>query len=522
MLFNSAEYLLLFLPIVLLVFIWLARAGNTEAQISWLIVASIFFYASWNPVYMVLIISSLLVNFAVGRQLANTEPDRRRGWLIAGLSFNLGLLAYCKYAGFFIDNLNAIGRWLIPMPEIVLPLAISFFTFQQIAYLVDVARDECSEYRLRHYALFVLFFPQLIAGPIVHHREMMPQFEKLRLNRYLSKDLAVGLTIIAIGLFKKVVLADSLAGYADPLFAAADAGTPLSPIDSWIATFSFSFQIYFDFSGYSDMAIGSARLFGIRLPENFRSPYKASNIIEFWRHWHMTLSRFLRDYLYITLGGNRRGGGRRYTNLVATMLLGGLWHGAAWTYVVWGGLHGVFLCINHAWRKLCRDFQLEWLQSTPWLRPVYVLITFLAVSLAFTIFRASDLDSALAILQAGFGATFASTFTPTTDHPAALLKYAIIGSSLGEIFTSLGAAKGSYLSVYCLLAVSAGVCWLLPNTQRYMQDFGPVPGTGYGSTRAGFDLRRQPGWASSWLIALLLSLGLLSLSAVSEFIYFQF
>ncbi len=514
MLFNSAEYLLLFLPIVLVVFIRLARTGNTEAQISWLIVASIFFYGSWNPAYVGLIIISLVVNFAIGRQLANRVLYSRHGWLIAGLSFNLGLLAYFKYAGFFVDNLNAVGLWLIPMPEIVLPLAISFFTFQQIAYLVDVARDECSEYQFRHYALFVLFFPQLIAGPIVHHREMMPQFEKLRLDMYLSKDLAVGLTIIAIGLFKKVVLADSLAVYADPLFAAAGTGTPLAPIDAWIATFSFTFQIYFDFSGYSDMAIGSARLFGIRLPENFRSPYKANNIIEFWRHWHMTLSRFLRDYLYITLGGNRRGSGRRYGNLLVTMLLGGLWHGAAWTYVVWGGLHGVFLCINHAWHKLCRDFDLQWLQSAPWLRPFYVLITFLAVSLSFTIFRATDLDSGVAILQAGFGIT--------TDQPAALLKYAITSSSLGEIFTSLGVEKGSYLAVYCLLAISAGICWLLPNTQRFMQDFRPVLGTGYLSARTRFDLRWRPGWASSCLIAVLLSLGLLSLTSVSEFIYFQF
>ena len=282
MLFNSAAYLFLFLPIVLVIFIRLARTGNTEAQISWLILASIVFYGSWNPIYVGLILCSLLVNFGVGRQLASSAQQKRRMWLTAGVCFNIGLLAYFKYAGFFIDNLNAIGLWLIPLPDIVLPLAISFFTFQQIAYLVDVSRNECREYQLRHYALFVMFFPQLIAGPIVHHREMMPQFENLRPQQHLSTDLAVGFSIIAIGLFKKAVLADSLGIYADPLFEAAAAGKPLSPVEAWIATLSFSFQIYFDFSGYSDIAIGSARLFGIRLPENFRSPYKASNIIEFW------------------------------------------------------------------------------------------------------------------------------------------------------------------------------------------------------------------------------------------------
>jgi len=359
MLINSAEYLFLFLPVVLIVFIRLARSGSTETQISWLIAASVVFYGSWNPIYLILIICSLLVNYSVGRQLARSEGASRRWWLIAGVVFNLGLLAYFKYSGFFIDNLNAIGAWLIPLPSIVLPLAISFFTFQQIAYLVDVSRRECTEYQLRHYALFVMFFPQLIAGPIVHHKEMMPQFEKLRPRLKLSTDLAVGLTIIAIGLFKKAVLADSLGAVADPLCQASAAGSSRSTTDAWIATLSFSFQIYFDFSGYSDIAIGSARLFGIRLPENFRSPYKASSIIEFWRCWHMTLSRFLRDYLYISLGGNRHGSKRRYANLLITMLLGGLWHGAAWTYVIWGGLHDIFLCVNHGWHKLCSSLGLQ-------------------------------------------------------------------------------------------------------------------------------------------------------------------
>ncbi|MGI9295249.1 MAG: MBOAT family O-acyltransferase, partial [Pseudomonadales bacterium] len=224
MLFNSAAYLFLFLPIVLIFFIRLSRTGSTESQITWLIIASVFFYGSWNPIYIALILASVIVNFLIGKKLAVQLAAPQRLWLVVGLCFNLGLLVYFKYAGFFVDNLNVIGDWLIPIPEITLPLAISFFTFQQIAYLVDVARGECKEYQFRHYSLFVLFFPQLIAGPIVHHKEMMPQFDRLRAREDLLPDLGVGLTIIAIGLFKKVVMADSLADFADPIFAAASEG----------------------------------------------------------------------------------------------------------------------------------------------------------------------------------------------------------------------------------------------------------------------------------------------------------
>ncbi|MEH6570057.1 MAG: MBOAT family O-acyltransferase, partial [Halioglobus sp.] len=343
MLFNSTEYLFLFLPVVLVVFLLLSRGNSTEGQISWLILASLYFYGSWNPVYLLLILSSIVVNFLVGRKLAATQPSGRHKWLLFGMFFNLGLLGYFKYAGFFVDSLNTFGNWLIPVPEITLPLAISFFTFQQIAYLVDVSRNKCQEYLFRHYALFVLFFPQLIAGPIVHHKEIMPQFTFLRPSKELRTDLSVGLTIIVIGLFKKVVMADSLAEISNPIYDAAAQGQAINTLDAWIATLGFSFQIYFDFSGYSDIAIGSARLFGIKLPENFRSPYKARSAIDIWNRWHITLSRFLKDYLYIALGGNRHGTVRRYRNLFMTMLLGGLWHGAAWTYVIWGGLHGLFL-----------------------------------------------------------------------------------------------------------------------------------------------------------------------------------
>ena len=258
MLFNSAEYLFLFLPLVFVVFIFLSRGSSTQGQITWLILASLYFYGSWNPVYLLLILSSIVVNFTIGRKLAATLAGERHNWLVLGLVFNLGLLAYFKYAGFFVDSLNELGNWLIPVPHITLPLAISFFTFQQVAYLVDVSRDECQEYQFRHYALFVLFFPQLIAGPIVHHKEVMPQFSFLRPVGELRTDVAVGLTILVIGLFKKVVMADSIGAMADPVYDAAAQGQTLNTIDAWVATLGFSFQIYFDFSGYSDIAIGSA------------------------------------------------------------------------------------------------------------------------------------------------------------------------------------------------------------------------------------------------------------------------
>ena len=519
MLFNSATYLFLFLPVVLLVFIRLARAGthagnSTEAQISWLVIASLFFYGSWNPVYLALILASVIVNFLIGRKVAGVAAAPRKFWLIVSLCFNLGLLAYFKYAGFFIDNLNAFGNWLIPLPNITLPLAISFFTFQQIAYLVDVARGDCKEYQFRHYSLFVLFFPQLIAGPIVHHKEMMPQFERLRPRAEFWPDLAVGITIIAIGLFKKVVLADSFAELSDPIFTAAEQNKPISFVDSWVATFTFSFQIYFDFSGYSDMAIGSARLFGIKLPENFHSPYKATSIIEFWRRWHITLSRFLRDYLYIALGGNRNGRLRRYRNLFVTMLLGGLWHGAAWTFVIWGGLHGLFLCVNHGWRVLINRLKLEALFARRWLQPVFVALTFIAVALAFTVFRAPDVDTAIAVIAPGF--------IDTGVQAQPILRGVIVESTLGQFFSAAGVTQGSYTVVYCLLLLAAAICWLLPNTQQFLRGFNPVIRS-VSSSQVNSPLPAwRPGFAFAITTAILLSSGVLSLSSVAEFIYFQF
>src|SRR6267142_4779788 len=346
MLFSSYAFLFQFLPATVLAFA-AARRHSPRAGIMVLAGASLFFYGAWRPVYLLLLVASIAVNFTLGLRME--DPLRRRAVGSLGVALYLALLCYFKYTNFIFDSLNVLTGAPLPFVNIILPLGISFFTFQQIAYLVDVMRGARVERDIVSYTLFVSFFPHLIAGPLVHHAEMIPQFKRARSGR--SSVLAArGLAIFAAGRFKKGVIADDLAQFVTPVFAHLDAGGGVTTEWAWLSTLAYTLQIYFDFSGYSDMAVGLALMFGIRLPVNFRSPYKAASIIEFWRRWHITLSRFLRDYLYIPLGGNRSGEQRRYVNLAVTMLLGGLWHGAAWNFVIWGGLHGIYFCINHLWR----------------------------------------------------------------------------------------------------------------------------------------------------------------------------
>ncbi len=308
---------------------------------------------------------------------------------MVGIVFNLGLLGYFKYSDFFISNYNTVFDTDISLLYLTLPLAISFYTFQQIAYLVDSYRSETKEYDFLNYAVFVTFFPQLIAGPIVHHSEMMPQFANVRNKVRNYHNIALGLFIFSMGLFKKVVIADTFALWATQGF---DVAEKLNMIEAWMTSLSYTFQLYFDFSGYTDMAIGIALLFNIKLPINFNSPYKATSIQDFWRRWHMTLSRFLKDYVYIPLGGNRKGETRTYVNLFATFLLGGIWHGAGWTFVLWGALHGIALMIHRAWQKL--GFKMHMLLA--W------FITFNFVNIAWVFFRAKEFDDALKVLNGMF------------------------------------------------------------------------------------------------------------------------
>jgi D-alanyl-lipoteichoic acid acyltransferase DltB (MBOAT superfamily) len=404
------------------------------------------------------------------------------------------LLGTFKYAGFFAVNANALAGLALPVPHIVLPLGISFFTFTQIAYLVDAYRKEVREYRFVHYSLFVTFFPHLLAGPVLHHAEVMPQFARAESFRFIPENFAVGLTIFAIGLFKKVVLADGIAEFATPVFDAAAHGATLTFLAAWGGALSYTFQLYFDFSGYSDMAVGLARLFGIVFPANFNSPYKATSIIDFWRRWHMTLSRFLRDYLYIPLGGGRCNPLRRDANLMATMLLGGLWHGAGWTFVIWGGLHGLYLVLNHVWRALSR----RWLTGYPLPpalgRVLAQLLTFVAVVFAWVFFRAESFSAAQAMLQGMAGLNGISKADPYY----------------------FGAPQVKGLLIMFLVA------WGLPNAQQLLRRYRPViltyPDEASESTRLSW----RPSAAWALLTAVLLLAAVVNLTHVSEFLYYQF
>ena len=390
MLFNSAAFIFAFLPITWGVYFWLCRMRWASAGQAWLVAASLFFYSYWNIDHLPLLLGSLLGNFLIGKELSRPQgiqlPASRRTLLILGIAGNLALLAYYKYANFIAHNANELMQWDLDWPKLVLPLAISFFTFQQIAYLVDSYRRQTREYDFLRYALFITFFPQLIAGPIVHHHEMMPQFARRKNWIVINRHVLMGLCLFAMGLFKKVVIADTFAPWADLGF---DSNRPLDFFAAWVTSLSYTFQLYFDFSGYCDMAMGVALLFNIRLPLNFNSPYKALDIQDFWRRWHITLGRFLRDYIYIPLGGNRRSEVFTYFNLFATFLIGGLWHGASWMFVIWGAMHGLALVVHRLWQTCGLRMP----------RPIGWITTFLFVNVAWVFFRATTLEDAFRVLK---------------------------------------------------------------------------------------------------------------------------
>ncbi len=495
MLFNSYIFIFVFLPMTLCLFCALGTRGHYHAAIATLVGASLFFYAWWNPIYLALLLFSILFNFGTGRLLSVRAS---RGILAGGITMNLALLGYFKYANFFVDNLNALTHTGLKLAPIMLPLAISFFTFQQITFLVDSYRGQTREYRFLHYGLFVSFFPQLIAGPIVHHSEMLPQFARPEIYRFDVRRISLGLSIFLIGLFKKVMLADEAALYATPVFSAALQGDPLSFGEAWLGALAYTFQIYFDFSGYSDMAIGLAQMFGIRLPLNFFSPYKATSIIEFWRRWHMTLSRFLMNYIYIPLGGNRKGSTRRYLNLLVTMLLGGLWHGAGWTYILWGALHGGLLIINNLWLSARRALGLGDERHTWWGKAVAWTLTFTAIVYTMVVFRCESVAALVNMTQALSGATGLAL-------PAGFLE----GEGLREIR---------------LLILLALITWGLPNVQQLFAAFEPALDIYRGASPAyrlpWLSWRPTPAWAG--LVGLMGLIAILSCTRASEFLYFQF
>jgi D-alanyl-lipoteichoic acid acyltransferase DltB (MBOAT superfamily) len=470
-LFNSTVFLFGFLPITLAGFFIVARLLGANAAKAWLASSSLFFYGWWNPIYLPLLIGSMAVNYGIGSYLQSARVRHwvagrtslwprdsdsmkvRRQVLIAGLVFNLGLIAYFKYTDFFIDTVNEVAGSHLPLFHIVLPLGISFFTFQKIAYLVDSYQGKQGRPSFLDYALFVGFFPQLIAGPIVHPTEVLPQFERKDIYRFWLARFMAALSVFLLGLAKKVLLADTFGGYADIVFSGAANGAHLTLFEAWAGALAYTLQLYFDFSGYSDMAIGLGRMFGIELPLNFNSPYKSRSISEFWRRWHMTLSRFLRDYVYIPLGGNRKGETRRYVNLMATMLLGGLWHGAAWTFVIWGGLHGAMLVVNHLWNRL----------RMPKLGIFGGALVMLGVIAGWVLFRAAHFDAAMLVYEGMLGANGAALpaqivgIVPGLDTVVqAVGRLAYLGDR-----TVMGAVE-----VFAMLVLGFALVWFTPNVHQ--------------------------------------------------------
>lgn len=482
--FNSYEFIFAFIPLTVVVYFWLNRRGWTHAGKAWLIVSSLFFYSSFSVSFLPLILGSILVNYLLARliQLHSQKISQGRFFLILGLVFNIGLLGYFKYANFFIANLNLLLGRDIGFLSIALPVAISFFTFIQIAYLVDVYRGAARQKGFWDYTLFVSFFPYLLSGPIVRHREVADQYDDPKLKALDYRNIASGIFLFSIGLFKKVVIADTLAKWANFGF---DTAVSLTLIEGWVTSLSYTLQLYFDFSGYTDMALGVALLFNIKLPINFNSPYKAVSIQDFWRRWHISLSRFLRDYIYIPLGGSRAGSLALYRNILLTFLIGGLWHGAAWTFVFWGFLHGLALVVNRIWQKL----NLHMNKILAW------FITFNFINFAWVFFRAQSWADAIKVIKAMTGLNGVTLPESLAGFLGFLAQYNV---SFG------GFIMQDYLhQATAVLAVCLFIVLFAKNSMQLKDDFKPSP-------------------FNAVAIAFLAITAILSLSRVSEFIYVNF
>jgi alginate O-acetyltransferase complex protein AlgI len=550
MLFNSYSFIFAFLPLAVLGYAATNRLGSRNASLGWLILCSMVFYGIWNPINLVIIMPSIAVNYALAlairAQLRKDGPPLAANVLTAvGVVLNVCFLGYFKYKNFFLGTINDVAGMHLLLTEVILPLGISFITFQKIAFLVDVRSNAIRDFDLFDFLTFVFFFPQLIAGPIVHYREMMPQFARID-SRLQPENLAVGLTLFAIGLFKKVVLADGIAPYVGATFAAAANGESVSFFPAWMAALAYTFQIYFDFSGYSDMAIGLARLFGIKLPMNFNSPLKSSSIIEFWSRWHITLTRFLTAYVYTpmvmsltrkrmakgqpVLGRKRPAPGAFVALLVwptvFTMFLSGFWHGAGYTFLAWGILHGIYLTINHGWRQWRPKWDKAAYERV--MKPAGLVITFLAVVVAMVLFRAPTITSALRILHGMTGLDGISV-------PMAILTR---GGALADLLQRFGIAgdmsSGATFAISTMwILVLFLIAMLMPNSLELMQRFSPAlyfePEKGHSAAQATARSAWRPraatvAWNARWavLIAVLFVFGALGLSRPSEFLYWQF
>jgi alginate O-acetyltransferase complex protein AlgI len=521
MLFNSYEFIFGYLPIVLAVFFLLGRASRVWA-LRWIIGASLFFYGWWRPLNILIIMPSVLINFGLARllQRMNNQGNGRaaRAVLLAGIAFNVAFLGYFKYANFLVGAVNdAFGaNWVLA--RIILPLGISFITFQKIAFLIDVHSGRVESFTFQDFCLFVLFFPQLIAGPIVHYREMMPQFHRTSC-RFDQDNFTVGLTLFAFGLFKKVFIADSIAPVVAPIYGHAASGSSIGLVSAWIAAVGFALQIYFDFSGYTDMALGMARMIGVQLPLNFNSPLRASSIIDFWLRWHVTLTRFLTAYIYnpLALWLTRRRAARGKPGLAGrnktigaflellmfptllTMFISGMWHGAGYTFIVWGVLHGVYLAINHAWRLVGPKLLGSKARYERVMRPCGFVITFVCVAASMIIFRAPNLKTAAGLLQGMLGL-----------HG---IGWAALKIGVGRMRTAFWIAAPAFIALLC------------PNTLQMLSKYGPAldwrPNPQDRATvTPKIAWRPSLAWAAA--ISIIVAIGILYLGGQSEFLYWQF
>ena len=520
MFFNSYEFVFLFLPVTFIGYSLLCRYAHSLARL-WLTLFSLIFYFLLIPEYLPLLLVSIGVNYLFGTAIIKTAHEDNKEWsskkilLFLALLFNLALLAYYKYFNFAIVNIDALFGWSIPLQNIVLPLGISFFTFTQSAFLIDSYRGQVEKIDLLSYVHFVSFFPHLIAGPIYHHKDIIPQFEDSKNYSFNVTNFNLGLVFFFFGLFKKVIIADYFGSIASPIFAAVNAGGIPLFLDAWVGALAYTFQLYFDFSGYCDMAIGLALFFNIRFPINFFSPYKTTSIIDFWRCWHITLSNFLRDYVYIPLGGNRHGEFNKLRNLMITMLVGGLWHGAGWTFIIWGGLHGVYLVVNHLWRK------------TPWRVPPLIgwAMTFFAVVVAWVFFRAQTVTDALVMLKgmSGLNGILITNVVPFAEY---LDQLPILVLHTG--FMTMIVPGVQYVPPAILVAML--IAFFLPNLVQITKEYSPTLDERKVETVQQIDLvpwlteriRYHPtvGWLV--LLATVAIIGLMFIQTTSEFLYFQF
>ncbi|EAR07919.1 MBOAT family O-acyltransferase [Reinekea blandensis] len=430
MIFSSIGFIFAFLPITVFVY-YILEKNYSAFSIPFLVVASLFFYAYWKPIYLPLIVISAFVNYCIGR-LVSVEKDNsiKRTVLSLGILLNIATLALFKYADFIFENVNIVTGLDIEPLNLLLPLAISFFTFQQIAFLVDSYKGEVDDYSISDYFLFVTFFPQLIAGPIVHHKQMMPQFSSSSKQGINLGNIEKGILIFSIGLFKKLIIADFFGGYADVGYESVD---HIGFWGAWATSLSYTIQLYYDFSGYCDMAIGAALFFNINLPINFNSPYKALNIQDFWRRWHMTLSTWLRDYVYIPMGGNRKSSRITSRNLLLTFFIGGVWHGAGWGFVLWGILHGLALVFHRMWTStgLKMSKYLGW------------FVTFMFVHVAWVFFRAPEISVAFELIE--------KLFTPDLADVQNVIQNLFVSYHMTPILLKL---DGPVVVLYCIFVLA--------------------------------------------------------------------